>query len=82
MTTLADAIDDIYRQVDAPRWSARNLDALADVLRDLSWLPPGEVDVRVPGELDAIDADRLQEALGAVAAETAGRARAVRIVRT
>ena len=40
-STKADAIRAIYRAVDAPDWAAPNLDALADVLRDLSWLPPG-----------------------------------------
>lgn len=46
--TLADAIAAIYVQLDAPSWAATNLDALADVLRDLSWLPEGPVVVTVP----------------------------------
>lgn len=42
------AIREIYRQVSAPQWAATNLDGLRDVLRDLSWLPPGPVRVAVP----------------------------------
>jgi RNAse (barnase) inhibitor barstar len=38
--------DDFYTAVAAamsfPDWFGRNLDALADCLRDLSWLPAGE----------------------------------------
>ncbi|HEV7191799.1 MAG TPA: hypothetical protein VGN35_01240 [Jatrophihabitantaceae bacterium] len=46
-------ISDIYRQVAAPSWAAPNLDGLADVLRDLSWLPEGPVDIAVP-DLDGL----------------------------
>jgi Barstar (barnase inhibitor) len=42
------AIADIYAQLGAPDWAAYNLDALADVLRDLSWLPDGPVEVVLP----------------------------------
>lgn len=48
MTQLRQAIEAIYAQVGAPGWAAPNLDALADVLRDLSWLPEGTVTIRVP----------------------------------
>ncbi len=48
MTPVREAIRAIYRQVDAPDWAAPNLDALADVLRDLSWLPPGPVSIVLP----------------------------------
>jgi Barstar (barnase inhibitor) len=41
--TKRGAISAIYAAVDAPDWAAPNLDGLADVLRDLSWLPPGRV---------------------------------------
>jgi hypothetical protein len=34
------AIAEFYRAVEAPAWAAPNLDGLADVLGDLSWLPP------------------------------------------
>ncbi len=50
MTAKRDAIRSIYDQVDAPDWAATNLDALADVLRDLSWLPPGPVAVELVAE--------------------------------
>ncbi len=42
-TAKADVIRAIYRAVQAPDWAAANLDGLADVLRDLSWLPDGPV---------------------------------------
>ena len=77
MSTLAEAIDAVYRQVDAPRWAARNLDALADVLRDLSWLPAGVVEVRVPS---GADTERVRAVLRAVAAETSDRTRPVRLI--
>jgi Barstar (barnase inhibitor) len=48
MTDSADLIREVYGQVGAPRWAATNLDALADVLRDLSWLPEGPVEIRIP----------------------------------
>lgn len=44
----AAAIAAVYAQVGAPDWAAHNLDALADVLRDLSWLPDGPVEIVVP----------------------------------
>ena len=42
-STKRDAIRAIYAAVDAPEWAAPNVDGLIDVLRDLSWLPPGPV---------------------------------------
>jgi hypothetical protein len=47
--TKHDAIRAIYAAVEAPDWAAPNLDALIDVLRDLSWLPPGPVELRFAG---------------------------------
>lgn len=38
-----DVIAAIYRAVDAPSYAATNLDALADILGDLSWLPGGPI---------------------------------------
>ncbi len=83
MSGLAEAIGTIYRQVRAPEWAARNLDALADVLRDLSWLPDGPVDVDVPdltvlGEIDAV---RLDSVVLAAATESAEGPRPVRLHR-
>jgi hypothetical protein len=37
------AIAEFYRAVEAPAWASPNLDGLADVLGDLSWLPAGGV---------------------------------------
>jgi hypothetical protein len=74
--TAAEAIAEIYRQVSAPRWAATNRDALADMLRDLSWLPPGPVTVQVSPAMQAL----LGEVLHAVQQETAGTARPVRVV--
>jgi hypothetical protein len=74
--TVAAAIAEIYRQVDAPPWAGANRDALADVLRDLSWLPPGPVTVRVSRAERAL----LRELLDAVERETAHTSRPVRVV--
>jgi hypothetical protein len=38
-----EAIAEFYRAVEAPSWAAPNLDGLADVLGDLSWLPAGGI---------------------------------------
>ncbi|WP_375501650.1 hypothetical protein [uncultured Jatrophihabitans sp.] len=70
MRTLRDAVGDIYLQVQAPAWAAPNLDGLADVLRDLSWLPPGPVPVHVPA-VAGQDLTRLVALLGGVELETA-----------
>jgi barstar (barnase inhibitor) len=68
--TLTEAILAIYLQVGAPEWAAANLDALADVLRDLSWLPAGPINLVVP-ELAEPDATQLRAVLWQVAGETA-----------
>jgi hypothetical protein len=77
--TLDEAIADIYRQVSAPAWAARNLDALADVLRDLSWLPAGPTTINVP-VLDGRDAGRLAQVLATVQRETVSATRPVRVL--
>jgi hypothetical protein len=66
------AIEQIYRQVNAPEWAAFNLDALTDVLRDLSWLPEGEVRLSVPDLLGMQDVERswFLGLLSRIAAET------------
>jgi hypothetical protein len=76
--TAAEAIADIYRQVNAPTWAAANRDALMDVLRDLSWLPPGPVTIRVSPAAQAV----LGELLIVVERETALTVRPVRVVGT
>lgn len=72
-----DAIREIYAVVRAPAWASPNLDGLADVLRDLSWLPAGPVTLRwqPPPELPARDRDEIADVLRRAAAETAGTAR-------
>jgi hypothetical protein len=80
--TLRDAIRAVYAQVSAPAWAAPNLDGLADVLRDLSWLPEGDVLVAVPGleDVTADDAQRLISVLLQAVAETIDGPRPVRVI--
>lgn len=79
--TLRAAIEAVYVQVRAPEWARPNLDALADVLRDLSWLPAGEVALQLPDTADLSDeaAGRLIVVLLRAEAETAGSAHPVRL---
>lgn len=81
MTGKRDAIRAVYRQVDAPTWAAANLDGLADVLRDLSWLPPGPVEVDVPEVSDPAERRSVLAVLSRAAAESAGSLRPIRLVR-
>lgn len=69
----------IYAQVAAPQWAATNLDALADVLRDLSWLPVGPVTIDLPdlAELTVEQRADLRRVLTHAARETAATARPV-----
>jgi hypothetical protein len=82
VSAVADAIRDVYAQVGAPRWAAANLDALADVLRDLSWLPEGPVGIRIPpaGALDEAGGLRLLTVLLQAVDETADGSRPVRLI--
>jgi hypothetical protein len=77
--TLVRAIEAIYAQVGAPDWAAPNLDALVDVLRDLSWLPEGTVALRVP-DVTGEDYVRLAAVLWQVVDETADGPRPVLLV--
>ncbi|WP_375487488.1 barstar family protein [uncultured Jatrophihabitans sp.] len=77
--SLRDAIADVYRQVGAPAWASPNLDGLADVLRDLSWLPDAPVTVRVPSA-PPDDLARLLAVLADAEARTAGSERPVRVL--
>jgi hypothetical protein len=80
MTYLRDAIAAVYAQVAAPDWAAPNLDGLTDVLRDLSWLPVGPVDLAFPeAGLARADADRLRSVLRRAERETAQSPRPVRV---
>jgi hypothetical protein len=76
-----DAIREIYSAVRAPAWASPNLDGLADVLRDLSWLPTGPVIVRwrPPPELPPRDRDQIADVLRRAVAETAESARPVSV---
>ncbi|MCU1656769.1 MAG: hypothetical protein JWO57_1425 [Pseudonocardiales bacterium] len=79
MSEKREAIQAIYRQVNAPEWAAPNLDGLADVLRDLSWLPEGRVRVAVP-DLSALTEDErraLLDVLRRAVEESAESARPV-----
>lgn len=81
MSAKTDAIAAIYAQVAAPDWAARNLDALTDVLRDLSWLPEGPVPIVLPA-LDRLGADERQALLSVLAravTDSAGTPRPVRV---
>jgi hypothetical protein len=81
MTTRRAEIRAIYELVEAPDWAAANLDALADVLRDLSWLPPGPVRLHwspSPG-LDAADRDSIRAVLRHAVTETADGPRPVHL---
>jgi Barstar (barnase inhibitor) len=80
-STKAAVIQAIYAAVQAPPWAAPNLDGLADVLRDLSWLPSGPVTLDwVPSDLlPAHDRRALHEVLRGAAVETAASERPVRI---
>ena len=75
------AISAIYRQVAAPDWAAPNLDALADVLRDLSWLPAGPVRVTAPDLtlLAAVERADLLVALWRAVVESAGTSHPVTV---
>jgi hypothetical protein len=71
-----ETIEAIYRAVGAPGWAAPNLDALADVLRDLSWLEPGPVELqwRVDPQLPSDDLDQIHDVLAAAVGESVGGA--------
>jgi hypothetical protein len=81
MTTKPDAIGAVYRQVHAPDWAAANLDGLADILRDLSWLPAGPVEIRTPVVSDPEEQRSLDAVLARAADESAGSARPIRLIR-
>jgi len=77
MISRRDAIRALYAQVAAPDWASPNLDGLVDVLRDLSWLPEGEVVLTVPDGLTADDEAVLRRVLAGVVVDTAGGPRPV-----
>ncbi|MEP7024191.1 MAG: barstar family protein [Actinomycetota bacterium] len=75
------AIRAIYDQVAAPDWAAPNLDGLADVLRDLSWLPDHPALITLPelSELSAEDRAALLHVLATAVNESIDSPRPVRI---
>jgi hypothetical protein len=77
----AEAIRAIYAQVRAPAWAAPNLDGLVDVLRDLSWLPDGPVDVVLPAldDLSTAERDALLQVLAHAVDASIGSLRPVRV---
>ncbi len=82
MTTKREAIRALYATLDVPADAAPNLDALADVLRDLSWRPVGPVVVRwtVPDGLPATDRAAITGVLRRAVAETHDGLRPIRLV--
>lgn len=78
------AIAALLEAVDAPSWAAHNLDALADVLGDLSWLDSGPVVLAWPGarELGGEIAAQLLEIVGDAARESAGSLRPLTVYLT
>jgi len=80
VTAKQDAIRAVYVQVGAPEWAAANLDALTDVLRDLSWLPEGPLTLPVPDlrELDDDTRAHFLDVLWRISLDTAAGPRPVR----
>jgi Barstar (barnase inhibitor) len=67
-------IEAIYAAVDAPKWAAPNLDALADILRDLSWRAAGplRLDWHVDPALPDDDLRAIHDVLAAAVGESVG----------
>ncbi len=63
----------IYRALDAPAYAGANYDALADIVGDLGWLPPGPVRLvwtpasSLPSAVRAEVSEILTEAVAATA---------------
>lgn len=81
MNAKADAVREIYAQVRAPEWAAANLDALTDVLRDLSWLPERPVLITLPDLSGLPDDERaaLLHVLAEAVTDSIASARPVRV---
>lgn len=77
----------VAAQLDVPDWFGHNLDALRDVLTDLSWLPAGEVvliwdDPAALAPSDPEGHDRLLDVLADAAAASGSGERPLRVVLT
>ncbi|MBN9110547.1 MAG: barstar family protein [Pseudonocardia sp.] len=77
----------VAAQLDVPDWFGHNLDALRDVLTDLSWLPAGEIvliwdDPAALAPADAEGHDRLLDVLADAAAASGAGERPLRVVLT
>jgi hypothetical protein len=81
MSAKTNAVRAIYAQVDAPKWAAPNLDGLADVLRDLSWLPERPVLITLPDLSGLSDDERaaLLDILAEAVTDSIASPRPVRI---
>lgn len=81
MTGKRDAIRAIYAQVGAPEWASPNLDGLADVLRDLSWLPERPAVITLPdlAGLPGDDRAALLRVLADAASQSLDSPRPVRV---
>ena len=81
MTSRREEICTIYALIKAPEWAAPNLDALADMLRDLSWLPVGPVRVhwKPDPDLSAADRESIRAVLRHAVGETADGPRPVHL---
>jgi hypothetical protein len=71
----------IYLALDAPEYAASNFDALADVAGDLSWLPPGVVELAwvISDALPPGVQRQVQQILDTAARQTARSARPLRV---
>jgi hypothetical protein len=82
--TKRGTIEAILRALQAPEWAAPNLDALADVLRDLSWLPqgPAELHWQVSSALPSDTKSAITDVLSTAQRQTAAGPRPFRLTTT
>ncbi|HEX6756066.1 MAG TPA: barstar family protein [Mycobacteriales bacterium] len=80
--TKRELLDAIAEALEFPGWTGRNWDALADALRDLSWLPPGAYALiwRHPDRLDPGDHATAVDVLSRAADESAGTDRPLTVL--
>ena len=80
--TKRELLDAIAEALEFPGWTGRNWDALADALRDLSWLSPGAYALvwRHPDRLDREDYATAVEVLTRAADDSAATARPLTVL--